>query len=136
MNEPIKLQYDALLASAQALVETVGPDYVYVTPDGEPADDGYNQQCLYVHNNGEASVPGCLVGTLLHSAGVPLGVMKDFEGEDAHQLITGLKEYGILADIPGKADEFLQFAQARQDVGTTWANAVSQAADWVEKGGN
>lgn len=117
---PIELTLDRtkeLLAEAVALK---GADYVYTTPDGEQGNPDTSPICSYVH--GEE--PGCIVGHVLHSAGIPLAELRGEERNDASGALRGLR--GTLHYEDGVA-ELLMAVQQDQDSGVPWGEALTNA---------
>lgn len=114
-------------ATAMRLLEEVvadkGEDYVY-----EPHPFTY--ACQYLHDD----EPGCLVGHVLHRHGVPIEVIRQWEGRTAQYLATGKSlltlssarpELEPLADHP--AASILIAAQQAQDVSLPWGKALQAA---------
>lgn len=108
-----------LLAEAVALK---GEDYVYTTPEGDKGSEDYQPVCLYVHGD----QPGCIVGHVLHAAGVPLDNLGRYEGDDATVAIrTLIDDETIASDLT--VGRLLRAVQDRQDSGIPWGQAVQQA---------
>jgi hypothetical protein len=105
-----------LLAEAVTLK---GEDYVYVNRDGEQA--GHDTSCHYVHGD----QPGCIVGHVLHRAGVSLADLSNYEGQGAEDPASQLTDAG------GEVVRLLAFAQEHQDRGVPWGEAVRQALELV-----
>lgn len=106
-----------LLAEAVALK---GAGYIYTHPDGWVAADGDNPaSCRYVHDD----QPGCIVGHVLHAAGVSLEALSEYEGQGAQD-----PAYQLAGATDGAA-RLLDFAQDHQDRGVPWGEAVRQAQE-------
>lgn len=94
-----------------------GADYVYVNKDGKLADGTGEVECHYVHGD----QPGCIVGNVLHRAGVPLDVLGEYEAQNIDHLSQSL----LTAEPRVKL--LLNHIQAHQDVGVPWGEAVRLA---------
>lgn len=113
-----------LLAEAVALK---GEDYVYTTPDGMQGSEDYQPYCLYVHDD----QPGCIVGHVLHAAGVSLPVLLAEETNDAEGALRNLARENTLNYEDG-VSQLLQDVQGAQDKGTPWGEAVREALAELE----
>lgn len=106
-----------------AIVDEFGEDYRYVNPDGVAAASGV--ECMYVHGD----KPGCIAGHALHRLGVPLDAMKRIESETV--CWTNMEAIGIrITDLEENYEDEtnpLYAAQAAQDRGETWGEALSAA---------
>ena len=107
------------LARAQELlaeaVAEKGEGFIYTNRNGVPAGDGVT--CHYVHGD----QPGCIVGHVLHKAGVSLDALKEYEGQGAEHPVTDL------TNAPEDACRLLSYAQEYQDRGIPWGAAVRRA---------
>lgn len=105
------------------IVDEFGEDHRYVNPDGVAAASGVD--CMYVHGD----KPGCIAGHALHRLGVPLEAMARIESETVCR--TNMELIGVrITDLEdGYEDEAspLYAAQAAQDRGETWGEALSAA---------
>lgn len=86
------------------------PDFVYEPPGGMDED------CKYVHDG----APSCLVGHVMSRLGFPLVEFARFEGQSPGQIDVALS-------ISSRAADVLDIAQARQDVGESWGDALTAA---------
>lgn len=78
---------------AEAVAER-GEEYVYKNERGQ---DGTFGDCAYVHGSPSGGhSPGCIVGLVLHKAGVPLERLARHEGTPANRLVSELRSYGYL----------------------------------------
>lgn len=128
----------------RAAVADRGEDHVYIKVE----DDCGGYSCAYVHGTemvaededeygnsnykeqatGEL-IPGCIVGHVLLSAGVPpfkflqLGINRD---TGAHEALAALEDVGVLTYSAGAADA-LENAQAFQDARHSWGEAAVHA---------
>lgn len=93
-----------------------GEDFVYEKPDG-------SNQCMYVHSDG----PGCIVGYVLHAAGVSLEALSEHEGTYASNLIYYLLGEEIIDSADREATGLLDDIQDRQDAGVPWGDAVGRS---------
>lgn len=114
----INLEYDAAVKLAQEQIALKGEGYVYKQHRGE---DGVGT-CFYVHNN----QPDCIVGHILHAAGVGLDVLSVQEGSGAWTLLRRLKDGGIL-EYDDRVSRLLASLQGEQDNGSTWGESL----DWA-----
>lgn len=124
----IELTYEMALNFAAQAVEEKGEDYVYSDEKGIRADaPGSIAGCSNWHHvdpddHDKGKVPGCIVGNILHRAG--LDIFKYGKGSD----ISGIAfQAGDEIMIHPKAYEFLRIAQLRQDSGAPWGVAVKTA---------
>lgn len=104
-----------------AAVAEKGADYIYTDTRGfraAPGSDGAD--CQYVHGNR----PGCLVGNVLHRAGVELERLLQVEGFGVGDV--DFQEYLDVTCDEGVLD-LLSEAQQRQDGGDTWGDSVAYA---------
>jgi hypothetical protein len=103
-----------------------GADFVYEKPNAA-------KECLYVHAD---NTPGCIVGLVLHNAGVPLSTLAKYEGTAARALIICLLDEQVVDSADSEALYFLDALQMHQDDTTPWgdaySNAVEGASDAVE----
>lgn len=116
----IHIDLSQVEAFAKAALEEKGEDYVYEKVWSEAHK---NDICTYVqqNENGE-QVPSCLVGNILHRAGVPLHQMQDAD-LTADDLIYRLKD---IVTVTTEARRALRGMQGLQDVGNTWGHAVNR----------
>ena len=108
---------------AEAVAEK-GADYVYTTPDGEQGNEDVSPNCFYVHG----FQPGCIVGHVLHKAGVSLASLREEESNNASGVLSSLRP-----DLPYEpgVDVLLNEAQQAQDQGVPWGEAVRLALQEV-----
>lgn len=106
---------------AEAVAEK-GADFVYVNRYGRSAGPDNSTTCHYVHDD----QPGCIVGNVLHRAGVSLYNLSEHEGENAESPVTAL-----FRPEPGVVD-LLREVQSRQDKGASWSEAVRLALAELE----
>lgn len=118
----IELTLDRTKELLAAAVAEKGADYVYTTPDGQQSSPEDLTTCLYVHGD----QPGCIVGHVLHKAGVSLPLLSRSESDDAEGALGGLKADGIVA-YEGRVSDLLKSVQAKQDHGVAWGTAVDEA---------
>lgn len=92
------------------VVEREGRDYVYESPAGS---------CQYVHND----EPGCLIGAALYEMGIPLNVLREFEGKNAEALLVALmaRRHIVVSEVEIAA---ANAAQQMQDDHQTWGAAL------------
>ena len=106
----IKLTCQDILLYANEAIEEKGEDYVYGL-----------YPCHYVM----ANKPSCLVGNIMHRAGISLEVLEENEG-GAYGLLSVLKTRKLI-EIDANAEMFLIVAQRAQDNRVSWGNAVKVA---------
>lgn len=126
----------ALKLLAEAVAEK-GETYVYSNPT--------SQDCMYVHGyapvldetgdeTGEREqvedlTPGCLVGDVLHRAGVPLRLFERLDinyDTPADHALSDLRLHGVLEYTP-EASSVLLAAQSAQDTKRSWGAALKAA---------
>lgn len=119
----ITLDLDQVIELTESLVK-LDPDFVYKDPDGK---SGASASCMYVHASQKGIVPGCLVGAVLHKAGIPLDVLSRYDDNNhpAELLLDSLSNFGLLEGDSNVSD-FLQNAQYAQDLGHTWGEALQR----------
>jgi hypothetical protein len=117
--QPIRLTVDGVLGAMAAAVAARGRNYVYAPPEDDAT-------CKYVH----ADCPSCLIGDVLHRAGVPLAWLLRRNSEPADELITYLRAERVVTADVAVADVLLA-AQQIQDGTTgpagTWGEALAEA---------
>lgn len=91
-----------------------GPGALSATED---PDRKYGSMCRYVAPDGES--PQCIVGTILHLAGVPLETLSNHEGKGSWDLMEKLLVTGV-ARVSDNARNLLSDLQGSQDSGMTW----------------
>lgn len=106
---------------AEAVAEK-GADFVYVNKYGDQADESGDVTCHYVHGD----QPGCIVGNVLHRAGVPLDVLGEYEAQNVDDLAAGL----FTAEVGVRS--LLLHVQSHQDAGIPWGEAVHLALSRLE----
>lgn len=129
----IDIDIDRAKALVNELIAERGADYVY---------EKEGSSCKYVHGvkydeaewgDGQESfseaVPGCLVGAVLHRAGVPLDQMGTYSRneEGSYDLIEHLTA-DELVNVSREANNFLSNVQSSQDAGAPWGVAAEMAA--------
>jgi len=98
------------------------PDYIYTAPT---ILGGLRTVCVYVDPiKQEAS---CLVGRAFHAAGVPLSELAAYDRDDGVSADTLAVDYGL----SNEAAVFLLVVQSAQDMGSTWAEALSRGKSEV-----
>lgn len=110
----------SLVMTKELLAEAVaekGADFVYVNKYGQQADQSGDVTCQYVHGD----QPGCIVGNVLHRAGVPLDELGQYETHSVDDL--GQR----LFTAEARVKLLLNHIQGHQDVGVPWGEAVRLA---------
>lgn len=122
---------EAFNAGLEKAVKDRGSDYVYTDhPEltGGPVErEGLGGaistvKCMYVAPSGKQ--PGCLYGTALHNAGVPLEELSDWETCPASTLISHFVE-GSTPHLRMAS----RMGQVTQDGGGTWGEAYRDHQD-------
>ncbi len=133
----IEINYDTALSALNDAVAANGHDYVYekgqFEVEGIWGDVEMKPLCAYLHpdSEGNLTVPGCIVGVVLHNLGVPKEDIARYNlGPTASVISERLEEDGI-ARVTGKARSLLGWAQGRQDHETPWGEAVADAVEHV-----
>lgn len=112
----------AITVSGERVIEVLRevvaerPDYVYAAP---PEMTTGAASCFYVHGEGEAATPGCVVGAVLNRLGVPLSELAGHEGSPAQRVAEKLLETD--SDVAS----MLRQVQEEQDQGTSWGDALA-----------
>lgn len=113
----------------QLLTEAVaekGEGFVYVNRAGRQATEYGSITCHYVHGD----EPGCIVGHILHKAGVSLADLSDYESQGAEDPVENLTD-----PEPG-VTKLLNWAQDFQDRGVPWGKSVQRALARLESAGH
>lgn len=133
----IDINYARAMELVDQAIEQRGADYVYTNEDGDKAVPHGFVNCYNWHEDEDGSViPGCIVGTVLHMAGVPLDEMGKEDGwEDVENNLSHTETLRATR----KASKLLEYIQYEQDKGNTWgvskANAEEYVKNWeIEKG--
>ena len=127
------------LDALRAAVEEKGADFVYHNPDGQKAgtlvpnpnfdNEMTNAECKYVHG----SETGCIAGNAMVRLGIPRKKLANHENISASTVIRK-----IFADVDFNSrsnlcsvGRILSYAQAEQDDGKTWGEALAAAEKLV-----
>lgn len=112
--DDIELTLDQALELLDRAVELKGADYVYPRPalDSPGAGNG----CFYLHADG----PGCIVGHVLHWAGLTNEELSSIEGAKA----GGVGRRVPRLHMDERVGDLLAHVQSEQDTGETWGAAV------------
>lgn len=97
-------------------------DFVYKSPDGHGIDNP-DYHCEYAHGD----KPGCLIGVVLHQAGVTVDQLAELPANYVNntEVLLQLREFGFT--LTAGAEQVLRRAQAEQDNGNTWGKALEVA---------
>lgn len=132
MTDTIALDFEKVKSLVEESIADRGKDYVYAKEEGS---------CRYVHDVrskwdyntedydvefGDAS-PGCLVGDVLHRAGVSLGALYRVNTDGVQEAIGSLVYYDILGTLEERTLNYLSNLQASQDRGAPWGLANEAA---------
>lgn len=121
----IELTLDKTKELLTEAVAEKGAEYVYTNPEGVPGGSDSLANCYYVHG----SQPGCIVGHVLHKAGVPLETLTEHETRPAGFVLRSLEDF----DLDHNTLRLLDDVQERQDRGVPWGEAVQQALAELER---
>lgn len=114
----IEITFDEAKSLIQRAIDEKGADYVY--------PEAWSINCRYFNGDGS---PSCIVGHVLHYAGVD---GNDWYGTDNNESnVHNLAEDGVLA-LADATRILLGVAQARQDHGATWDEAMDEALREVD----
>lgn len=94
-------------------------DFVYSPPTKNSLDEPI---CLYVHDD----TPSCLVGRVLHAAGVTLEELAVLDEQALSAIALGLEPFSSV-EVTVSGASVLANAQRAQDGGETWGAALEQA---------
>jgi hypothetical protein len=111
----------------EALREVVSGKEDHIDPGSVPGG-----KCLYAifDEGADRVVPSCIVGTALHSRGVPAGVLASMNRcGSVEEVYSNAEEFDAYFVLTGGAFEVLQAAQTAQDTGRTWGTALEIAED-------
>lgn len=115
-----ELTHEQIQAIMEDLVEQYGPDFVYE----RRSDIHGTPQCWYTSVRDDDSVePSCLVGQVLHRAGVGLIYLREREGCSASSVLDELQTDALLLTST-RTVTALAMAQKVQDNGGTWGAAL------------
>lgn len=131
---PAPITLAQAMGHAEAIIAEFGPSYVYNRQD-EDTCEGSGNGCFYVTDNDE---PDCIVAKILHRHGVPIEVLKRWEGFNASDMgPEGTGRRNVTCPTPAlvtaEAVDFLGLLQCDQDRGVTWGNAYDYAK-WAVTG--
>jgi hypothetical protein len=119
----IEITNDVVRTGLQALVDAAGEDFVYTQ-----RPDTAGTRCVYVHEG----KPDCIVGQFLVGLGVSIERLESadarFGGVPAYELLDQLEQEGII-EGSWQAHSALNSAQAAQDDGHTWGEALRHALE-------
>lgn len=110
------LTLDRVKELAHEVVAEVGEAYVYPESHKRREPESSINSCVYVHDG----KPSCIVGRVLHKAGVELAVLAQREFVGAWFVAGDLG-----ATVP--ASDFLDSIQGKQDAGWSWGDALKAA---------
>ncbi len=107
---------DRALELLREIVAEYGEDWVYAS-----RDDGTT--CTYTRQG----QPSCLIGHVLHRAGVPIEHLATLDRGDTPSIGTTTVDWGI--EITPDARRVLGVAQHAQDDGSSWGTALAMAEE-------
>lgn len=134
MSNPIHLTTERVRELLKEAVTERGEDHVYVKPmKTKHGYDNNTEGCNYVHTpemDGRQEggfQPGCLVGLVLHKAGLPLDELYARDHGDLAPSYLRQLEHRSLITFEDDVPDLLGRAQSRQDDGKPWGGAVRYA---------
>lgn len=125
MTYTFPLTLDEAAQLLRQSVEKRGEDYVYEPPGGE------DTSCLYWHKKENA--PGCGVGDVLFTAGVPAEVLKTADIHTPRRDVEIHKNPILRLYVDGDAISYLYAFQREQDERATWGEALEAAEKMRER---
>lgn len=132
MTEPIALDFATVKRLVKESITDKGEDHVY-TKEGGSCKYVHDVKSKWQYNTEDYDVdftyaePGCLVGEVLHRAGVPLESLYRVNTDGVQEAVGSLTYYNVLAPLEDKATEYLSNLQASQDRGAPWGLANKAA---------
>jgi hypothetical protein len=90
-------------------------------------DEGANTEAACRYTNVAGDAPVCIVGHALFRLGVPVSELAKYEGQAADSAMQGLANDGYF-EFDEDAGDLLTEAQAKQDTGASWDEAVVWAS--------
>jgi hypothetical protein len=134
--------YDTVVAKLDEAIADRGADYIYANENGLVPNGGLydTTECQYVHHYGtpEQSI-GCIVGLVLNKLGVTADSLRQAEGQNVigfALIYWGLfsydgTRYSADPEVFGHHHGIvlLAFAQAKQDKGMPWGQAIAEAKE-------
>lgn len=132
MTEPITLDFATVKRLVTESITDKGEDHVY-TKEGGSCKYVHDVKSKWEYNTEDYDVdftyagPGCLVGEVLHRAGVPLELLYRVNTEGVQDAVDSLAYYGVLGTMERDVTEYLTNLQASQDRGAPWGLANEAA---------
>lgn len=130
--------YTSVMERLNVIISAKPDDYVYPKLPRLMGDGTVQAACSYWHHNKPGAVdeaadpgePGCIVGQLLHSYGVPRQMLIDCD--NAGPMSTSWNSIrdrfrGMFTD---ETSAMLQFIQTQQDDGTPWSKLPALVQAW------
>ena len=125
-----RISLERALTLLDEVVEEAGPYHV-------------QDECVYADEDAQGNlVPGCIVGRVLHKAGVPVEVLAEMDNsartenkarDTEFDTIVLSEEYSDAFTINTDAMIMLREAQRVQDCREPWGRAAQRARDYHEK---
>lgn len=120
-----RIDLETAVRELDRAVALKGEDYIYALDkrDTDTEEDFGNYACEYADMDQETGefVPGCIVGHVFHSCGMSIDLLSNIGG--AVGVVVKEKKLDVDEDAAG----LLRLAQAYQDAGYTWGDAVRKA---------
>lgn len=119
-GKPRALGVDDAMFLLGLAVEEKGAGYFYINESGESAEGGKGIGCTNLHRQSDGTyVPGCIVGNVFSRL---YGVEKvPYEGT------ANSTNHELNLPFNDDAERLLSIAQSKQDGGTSWGKAVTEA---------
>lgn len=115
LSEKSDLDILAVLRTLKLVVAETGDDFVY--------QRGPNGQCYYIVNR----QPSCIAGKVLHRLGVPIDLLRLWEGTRVTAMGNSLVRDRPAIDFSYESLQVLGEAQVYQDQGKPWGDCRDRA---------
>lgn len=125
------LTFEGAVRLAREAVAEKPEGYVYTNEFGDvatlAASSCTNWHLVDPGDDNSKRVPGCIVGTILYKAGIPLESMG--KAAPSYDLIYSIRH---IMEVDEKAAKFLSACQSHQDIGTPWDESVAMGIKRAE----
>lgn len=131
----INLDPETVLDLLDKAVADRGADYVYQHIPTRSARGLVRPECLYVDNSTGEQRASCIVGDVLHRAGIGLDMLAEYEGSQPERLLSRMVLGNHITVRPEHREQLsmgLGTAQLAQDHGLPWGECVELARPVIE----
>lgn len=118
----------------KAAVASKPDGYKYEKTSGNPCryvdfSEAYNPDEHLFEMVSDSERPGCLIGTALILAGIPIDVFlrDEVNEEDSNEVLSHLFTEGYIGRVGGGAARLMYNVQNRQDSGEVWSDALDNS---------